>query len=328
MKWGKVASAGPLWRRGAAGFNARVLPILLRHGVSVFIFVLWPGGALPAQSHERAETRRTIQAGGVERSYLLHLPAARGAGRPVPLLLVFHGAGGEGAGIASHAGLTEPATARGYAVAYPDGVNRRWNDGRGAGGGQDDVEFIRVLLDSLGRELPVDPKRIYATGISNGAGLTYRLACDLPGVFAAIAPVAGAPAATIEERCAATRPVSVISFQGTRDPLMPYEGGHVSIRRGRVLSAERSAALFAEVSGCTPPPAVTAEPDTAKDGTRVRRLAYGGCREGREVVLYTIEGGGHTWPGGPPVARRVGRVSRDVDATRTMLDFFDGHSQP
>jgi polyhydroxybutyrate depolymerase len=244
------------------------------------------------------------------------------------LLLVFHGAGGEGAGIASHVGLTGPATARGYAVVYPDGVGRRWNDGRGAGGGQEDVEFIRILLDSLGHQLPVDPKRIYATGISNGAGLAYRLACDLPGSFAAIAPVAGAPAAAIEERCAATRPVSVISFQGTRDPLMPYEGGHVSIRRGRVLSAQRSAALFAEVSGCTLSPAVTVEPDTAKDGTRVRRSVYGGCREGREVVLYTIEGGGHTWPGGPAVGRLVGRVSRDLDATRTMLDFFDRHTQP
>jgi polyhydroxybutyrate depolymerase len=304
-----------------------VFPILLRHGVSVSALALWAGGALAAQSHAAGETRRSIQAGGVERSYLLHLPASRGAGQPVPLLLVFHGAGGEGAGMASHTGLTGPATTRGYAVVYPEGVERRWNDGRRAGAGQDDVEFIRILLDSLGHELPVDPKRIYAAGISNGAGLAYRLACDLPGVFAAIAPVAGAPAVAIEERCAATRPVSVISFQGTRDRLMSYEGGNVS-RRGQVLSAQRSAALLAQVNGCSPPPVVTAEPDTVKDGTRVRRSAYGGCREGREVVLYTIEGGGHTWPGGPPVGRLVGRVSRDLDATRTMLDFFDRHSQP
>jgi polyhydroxybutyrate depolymerase len=174
----------------------------------------------------------------------------------------------------------------------------------------------------------VDRKRIYATGISNGAGLAYRLACDLPGIFAAIAPVAGAPATAIEERCEATRPVSVIAFQGTRDRLMPYEGGNATIRRGRVLSARRSAALFAKVNGCAPTPAVTAEPDTVRDGTRVRRSAYGGCSEGWEVVLYTIEGGGHTWPGGPPVGRLVGRVSRDLDATRTMLDFFDRHCQP
>ena len=230
--------------------------------------------------------------------------------------------------MASHTGLTGPATARGYAVAYPDGIDRRWSDGRGTRAGDDDVEFVRVLLDSLGREIPVDPRRVYATGISNGAALAYRLACDLPGAFAAIAPVAGAPAAALEERCAATRPVSVISFQGTRDRLMPYEGGNVSPRRGQVLSARRSAALFAEVNACAPTPTVTAEADTVRDGTRVHRSVYGGCREGREVVLYTIGGGGHTWPGGPPVGRLVGRVSRDIDATGTMLDFFDRHSQP
>jgi polyhydroxybutyrate depolymerase len=174
----------------------------------------------------------------------------------------------------------------------------------------------------------VDSARIYATGISNGAGLAYRLACDLPGVFAAVAPVAiGLPAA-LEERCAATRPVSVLSFQGTRDPLVPYEGGKVAARRGRVLSAPRSAALFAEVNGCAALPSVTPEPDTATDGTRVRRTTYTGCREGRDVVLYTIDGGGHTWPGGPPVGRLVGRVSRELDATLRMLDFFDRHPQP
>ncbi len=275
-----------------------------------------------------APVRRTILAGHTERAYRLYLPPSRPAGQPIPLLLVFHGAGGDGAGMATHTGLTRPATGRGYAVVYPDGLSRRWNDGRGTGAGPDDVEFIRLLLDSLSRELPVDRERIYATGISNGAGFAYRLACDLPGTFAAIAPVAGAPAAALEARCAVTRPVSVISFQGTRDRLMPYEGGTVAIRSGRVLSALRSAALFAEVDGCSPAPAVVAEPDTATDGTRVRRSSYANCRDDREVLLYTIEGGGHTWPGGPPVGRRVGRVSRDIDATGAILDFFDRHSHP
>lgn len=312
--------------RGVSGFTPEVSPIHLGRALPVCALILSVGGGLAAQS-EAGRTPRTIQWEGMERSYLVHLPPSHRAGRPLPLLLVLHGAGGEGAGMAEHTGLTGAATQRGYAVVYPNGVARRWNDGRGTSA-QDDVGFIRLLLDSLRRELPVDSSRVYATGISNGAGFAYRLACDLPGTFAAIAPVAGAPAATLEERCAATRPVSVISFQGTRDRLMPYEGGSGAARRGRVLSAQRSAALFAEVNACTPPPAVAAEPDTAKDGTRVRRSVYGGCRKGREVALYTIDGGGHTWPGGPPVGRLVGRVSRDLDATRTMLDFFDRHSQP
>jgi polyhydroxybutyrate depolymerase len=117
-------------------------------------------------------------------------------------------------------------------------------------------------------------------------------------------------------------------FNGTADRLMPYDGGDLTLRRGRVLPAPTTARLFARATGCAPAHTVTLEPDTVTDGTRVRRLVYGGCRGGREVVLFRIEGGGHTWPGGPPVGRSVGRVSREIDASRTMLDFFDRHAQP
>ncbi len=261
----------------------------------------------------------------MERSFLLALPRSGQAGQGLPLLLVFHGAGGRPSGIAEHTGLTAAATSRGYAVVYPAGIHGRWNDGRAVNAGPDDVAFVRGLIDSLALALPVDRKRIFATGISNGAGLAYRLACDLPGTFAAIAPVAGAPAAVLEPECVSTQPVSLVAFQGTADPLIPYEGGNAVIRRGMVLSATRSAALFAQVGVCATPPEAAALPDTATDGTRVRRTRYTGCRDDGEVVLYSIEGGGHTWPGGPPVGRRVGRVSRDIAATPTMLDFFDRH---
>ena len=117
-------------------------------------------------------------------------------------------------------------------------------------------------------------------------------------------------------------------FQGTLDRLIPYDGGDLSLRRGRVLPATTTASLFAHVNGCSDTPVEAAEPDTVTDGTRVRRSTYPGCHDGRDVVLFTIEGGGHTWPGGPPVGRSVGRVTRDLDATRVMLDFFDRHAQP
>lgn len=295
--------------------------------VALILCALSTPAALRAQS-ATGDGRHTIQVAGVRRAYLLHLPASPEPGRPLPLILVFHGAGGDAAGIARHTGLTRAATTRGYAAVYPEGVGRRWNDGRGVGGAEDDVGFIRLLLDSLRAELPADPRRVYATGISNGAGLAFRLACELPGTFAAIAPVAAGLAASLEERCAAASPVSLVMFQGTRDPLMPYEGGVLTSGRGRVLAAPRAAALFARANGCGGDPWVTAEADTATDGTRVRRWAYPGCPEGRDVVLFRIEGGGHTWPGGPLVGRRVGRVTRDLDATRTMLDFFDRHPGP
>jgi polyhydroxybutyrate depolymerase len=283
---------------------------------------------LPAQSSAGDMGRRAIDVAGVRRSYLLHLPPSHRPGEPMPLLLVFHGGGGTASNIAEHTGLTPAATPRGYAVVYPDGVNGHWSDGRAARAGADDVGFVRLLLDSLRRELPMDPRRVFATGISNGAAIAFRLACDLPGTFAAIAPVAGGLAAELENRCAAASPISLVMFQGTLDRLMPYDGGDLSHRRGRVLPAVTTASLFARVDGCADKPVDGAEPDTVTDGTRVRRSSYPGCREGRDVLLFTIEGGGHTWPGGPPVGRSVGRVTRDLDATRVMLDFFDRHPQP
>jgi polyhydroxybutyrate depolymerase len=128
--------------------------------------------------------------------------------------------------------------------------------------------------------------------------------------------------------CGHALPVSVAAFQGTADPLMPYAGGGVARRRGSVLGAERSIAFWAEIDGCAGQPSTTLEPDRVRDGTRVRRLAYADCREGRSVVLYTIEGGGHTWPGGPLSGPLVGRVTHELDATQVIWSFFAQHPRP
>jgi polyhydroxybutyrate depolymerase len=122
--------------------------------------------------------------------------------------------------------------------------------------------------------------------------------------------------------------VSVIAFQGTSDPLMPYAGGGVARRRGRVMSAQRSIGFWGTVAGCSGEVTTRDEPDRVTDGTRVRVTSFNGCRDGRAVELYTIEGGGHTWPGGPDAARRVGKVSREIDGTAAIWDFFARHPGP
>jgi polyhydroxybutyrate depolymerase len=269
---------------------------------------------------------RTLEAGGERRSYELYVPPGHRRDRPAPLVLVFHAGGGRASGIAPHTGFNRLAEREGFVVAYPQGLNGRWNDGRGyATATHDDVGFVRALIDTLTRELNVDPRRIYATGISNGAMFSYRLACDLPGTFAAVAPVAGALPAELVKGCERTQPLSVLAFQGTADPLMPYAGGGSGARR--VLSAEHSVAFWATVDGCTGLHPAAEAIDRTSDGTRVRQTAYGGCREDRAVELFTIEGGGHTWPGGPPADARVGRVSREIDATEVIWAFFAGHAR-
>jgi polyhydroxybutyrate depolymerase len=278
--------------------------------------------ALPAQSAAApAGGPRTLRVNGVERTYRLDVPQSSRPGTQTPVGMVFHGAGGSGRRMAPHTGFSRLAAREGFVAVYPDGLGRRWNDGRSAVAPQDDVGFVKALLDTLERELSLDSTRVYAAGISNGAMFSYRLACELPGVFAAIAPVAGATPANLAESCGRTAPVSVLAIQGTADPLLPYAGGGV----GGVLSAAESIAFWARVAGCGEAPAVTDEPDRVRDGTRVRVTAYSGCRDGRAVELYTIQDGGHTWPGGPPVGRSVGRVSREIDATALIWEFFARH---
>jgi polyhydroxybutyrate depolymerase len=282
--------------------------------------------AHPAPASVAGEPR-TLVIDGDSRRYYLHLPTGWRRDHPAPLVLVFHAGGGWARDIAPHTGFSRVADREGFVVVYPQGLRGRWNDGRGfPAATHDDVGFVRALLDTLGRELGIDPKRVYATGISNGAMFAYRLACDLPGTFAAVAPVAGAFPAELGPGCAHAAPVSLLAFQGTADPLMPYLGGGAGQRR--VLSAERSVGFWATLAGCTGTPVTTDEPDRTADGTRVRHTVYLGCREGRSVELYTIEGGGHTWPGGPEAGQRVGRVSREIDATAVIWGFFAEHVRP
>jgi polyhydroxybutyrate depolymerase len=270
---------------------------------------------------------RTFRVAGVGRNYLLITPSSYQSGHPVPLVLVFHGAGGSPRQMARHTGFTALAEREGFVVAYPAGLRRRWNDGRGIVS-SDDVAFIKALLDTLEVQLSIDPRRIYATGISNGAMFSYRLACDLPGVLAGIAPVAGAMPSALAERCVHAPSVALAAFQGSADPLVPYAGGGVAVRRGQVLPAVGSVELWATIAGCVGAPTVTLEPDRVTDGTRVRLSVWSGCKDGRDVELYTIEGGGHTWPGDVSARGLLGRVSRDLDATTTIWSFFSSHPKP
>lgn len=275
-----------------------------------------------AQTKTSGEENRTLGVAGVRRSYLLYRPPQRGPSG-LPLVVVLHGGSGTAAGIARHTGFTKLARAEGFAVVYPQGIGRRWNDGRGIHVTYDDVGFVRALLDTLQRELGVDSRRIYVAGISNGAVFAHRLACDLPGTFAAIAAVAGAFPARLASACTRAMPVAVLAMQGTADPLMPYQGSADPGRRGAVLSAERSAAFWAQVDGCTTPPADVRLPKrSSTDGTRIEQVTYSGCRNGHPVTLYRIRGGGHTWPGGPAAGTSVGRVSREIDATTAIWRFF------
>lgn len=276
----------------------------------------------------------TIQSGGVPRTYHLHLPPSVPSAAAMPLVMVFHGGGGTGSGAAKSYGFNRLADSRGFAVVYPEGRGLHWNDGRDATGQPprnamlvDDVGFVSSLIERVSGTVRVDPHRVYAAGISNGAMFAHRVACELSRQIAAIAPVAGTIAEPEAARCAPHSPVSIIEFHGTNDRFVPYGGGEIlgQAERGRVLSVAATTELWGKLDGCpTVPHRADLPPRHPDDRTRVRQAAYGPCRGGSAVVLHTIVGGGHTWPGTAWLPL-LGPVSHQIDATEVIWEFFERH---
>jgi len=279
---------------------------------------------------------RSLSVDGRARSYLVHVPPQYRSDQPVPVVLAFHGGGSNAEQMVRFCGLNEKADQEGFVVVYPNGTGRNeriltWNGGNCCAyamrNAVDDVGFVRALLDDLGKVLAVDRKRVFATGMSNGAIMAYRLASELSDRIAAIAPVAG-PMGTA--RCHPKRPVPVIHFHGTGDQYAPFHGGQgsKSISPTFFYSVEHSIRAWVQANGCPETPVVTELPDKADDGMRVRRKTYGPGKQGSEVVLVEIDNGGHTWPGREPLLARLGPSTKDICANDLMWEFFTRHPMP
>lgn len=309
--------------------------------VGLAIFSLLVCGLSSQAAHaagDRSSSTLSITVGGVQRTYLLHIPRAYDKAKPAPLVLVLHGGGGTAERMVrlTGGGLDRVAEKERFLVVYPNGIDRHWNDGRSAdetgwkaqGENVDDVGFISALIDELVRTRNADPRRVYVTGVSNGGQMAHRLACEIAHKIAAIAPVIAQMPAHFSPRCKPARPVSVLMMPGTDDPLIPWEGGTIRLGRqtfGKALSVRETVKFWTRHNGCPETPEVSSEPDRdPADGTRVRKEAYKGCRERTSVVLYAIEGGGHTWPGGYQYLPEsiVGKISRDIDAAEVIWEFF------
>jgi polyhydroxybutyrate depolymerase len=262
---------------------------------------------------------RSIDVHGVTRTYSVHVPDSYRPGTGVPLVLVLHGLGGSGMQVARDSGFVEEADRGGFIVAFPDGREIPALPGNGRGWivsqqPRTDLDFIDQLLTSLESEFSVDHSRTFVAGHSNGAVLAYRIACDLSGRVAAIAPVAGATV----NNCNPAEPVSVLHIHGTADPLVPYEGGRAAFGF-TTISVEETQRRWSVVDGCDATPSAAPEAGPAEG---VTRTSYSGCAAGSAVELVTIAGGGHAWPR----ERAVGRLpAAGFDATAAIWRFFEAH---
>lgn len=279
---------------------------------------------------------RKLVVGTTPRSYQLYVPKGV-RHEPGPVMVVLHGAGGSGATMHPYFGAGSVADRSGFAVAYPDGVNGQWNDGRPPSlrylpqlQDVDDVGFIAAVVEDLIASRIADPRRVYIVGLSNGGGMALRIACDRPDGVAGFGFIAAPAGDLVINACRGGRPLPMLFIHGTKDRTIPYAGGPIQrSAKDRLLSAPEHAAFWARRNGCLDTTADSELPDLdPADRTRVRRSIYQSCPIGAPVQLLTIEGGGHQ----SPIAKldaasganmgMLGSRSHDIDATEAMWMFF------
>ncbi len=275
------------------------------------------------------QSTQSLSVGGVMRSFHLYRPD--GLSGPAPLVVMLHGGYGDGAQAERAYHWDAQADSGRFLVAYPDGVDRAWNAGsccgRPARTGVDDVAFITAMVAAIEQQIPVDTTRVFVTGMSNGAMMALRLACQSSLFFAAVAPVAG----TLLTGCSGASPTSVLQIHGTADDRVPYGGGPP----GTALTASGSPRVdgpsvesvnadWRTIDGCAPPVS-----SSSGEVTTLRA----DCPEGRTVELIAIAGAGHQWPGGvsnPPVVEKIAGLSPPstaLDATAAIWQFFTQHAR-
>jgi poly(3-hydroxybutyrate) depolymerase len=291
----------------------------------------------PATKLTAGEHTRTIAVGDLQRRYRVHVPTKYDAANPTPVVVVFHGGGGNPESMVRLSGMNAKSDQVGFIVVYPYGSGLNPERGLTFNGGGccgyamqrkiDDVGFTRALLDDLAKVANVDTNRVFATGLSNGGIMSHYVASELSDRIAAIAPVGGP---LMMDAPNAKRPVPVMHFHGTGDEFAPFKGGFGKGAAGGkgvtdFNSVDHTIQSWVKANGCKPEPEVIALPDKADDGMKSTRRTWSGGKDGSEVVLIEIENGGHTWPGMEPPVAMLGESTKDISANDLMWEFFQEH---
>ncbi len=269
---------------------------------------------------------RTVESDGRTRAYELHVPESVDPSVAAPLVVVLHGVP-RGVGMRAITGFDAAAARHGFVVAYARAAETDWAVGcelctSAARKGIDDVRYVRDLVARTSSELSIDRDRVFAVGFSQGGLMAQLLACRSQDV-AAVASVAATMLEPVWKDCAPPRPRATLFVHGSEDPEFPPHG-----RSGDLVSTVSLAQTVERWRGlnrCDDEPEETAVADVADDGTHTVVLSLQGCDPGGSVVLYRVEGGGHTWPGSPlDFPDTFGRKSEDFSATDDIAAFFAG----
>jgi polyhydroxybutyrate depolymerase len=287
----------------------------------------------------------SLNFGNRTRRYIAHIPRKQD-NRPLPVVLSFHGGGGNAEGQQDYVRMDSLADKAGFIVVYPEGTGRlsrrlhTWNAGSCCGYAHDrhvdDVGFVRALLDDLAKRTAVDAHRVYATGLSNGGMMSYRLAAELSDRIAAIASVAGG---MVAESIRSSRPVPVLHIHSKDDPRALYGGGlgpPFPYTNVRVLQPNMDSVIarWVRFDRCPAAPKVGdtihGRPGTLGTGHTATPYRYGPCADGTEYVIWKLTGAGHTWPGAPPQSWQeyVGPATDVIDANEVIWQFFQRFRLP
>jgi polyhydroxybutyrate depolymerase len=283
------------------------------------------GGVSTQNSMTPGDSRQSIQWDGLERTFLLHIPTGYDGSKPLPLVFVLHGAGGNGKSMENLTGLSAKADAENFIVVYPNGMGtpQMWATGMNPHpySTADDVGFIRALLNKLEHDLKVDHKRVYCSGFSMGAMMTYRLGAEMSDRFAAIGVASGTigtkqPDGTVYQITTPAHALPVIAFHGKQDHTVGYDGnGTYNGNPDYVLPVATSIAFWVNLDGCTSPPQ-----ETTKQSGNLIIDDYSHCHGTNEVRLYTFVNGTHEWP--------TPQNNDHFLATNALWEFFAQHPKP
>ncbi len=271
-------------------------------------------------------TNGRIKSSGQTRKYLIYVPESYDPDTKTPLVISIHGFVQWPAHQQSMTGWNKVADENGFLVVYPKGIGfpLRWNtrpSEENPGAMDEELQFFSDLIDHLSRSYNIDPSHIYVNGMSNGGGMSDLLACEFSDRITAIGGVAGAYVYPRED-CHPARPMPVIAFHGVDDQIVLYKGGASSRDEQFVFpTIEDWAAGWAENNSCS------TAPEISEITNEITRRYYTGCESDAEVILYSIKGAGHTWPGGEKLPVWIaGYTNQDIDASALMWEFFSRYS--
>jgi polyhydroxybutyrate depolymerase len=272
----------------------------------------------------------TIDMNGVTRSYLLYVPPGQN-GKRLPAFMMMHGSGSTDVQQERYSNFDAFADAHGLVVMYPQGIDKHWNDGRVIGheSMSDDIGFMKAMLAEVTAQGAIDPRRVYAAGISNGGFMAQHMACVMPEALAGIAVVAASQ--PVDAACPSPRPMPVIFFHGTADKFVPFDGGSIAPQfgnRGTALSNAQAVAVWQKRNGCGAGRTTQIAGKDGSDSMPVTVETYS-CPAGRGLEDVIVQGGGHTWPGarqGWLVTKILGPVTDNISANDMMWSFFESQT--